>query len=384
MKSYYVDIIFVACLVTPIIIGIIKGFKAGNLINEIKSIEESISLIISLIVSINFFNRSSVFNSQFFRSISASLGDFVQNYPKFSYYLFLIICTFVLYSVFLIPFAIINSLFIKPVLYKIEDIWNKGGSFRKAVISGFFKIPNGIILACFIGIMLQGVIYFNPLDSFAKAASKAESYQYFYTHVFNPLSTSNFAKSLPDLIGDSLKVNVIKEDNSSKNTGSNSGGGLVLYNGITLSEAVKSNSQIDYTARAITTGKSSEEEKAKAIYVWVGSNIKYDYEKAEAIMSDNFGMKSGAVAAYETRKGICFDYASLYVAMARANNIKVRIVMGQGFDGKKWVSHAWNEVFLKAENRWIKVDPTFYVGGNYFNNSNFDDDHITEKVIGEW
>jgi transglutaminase-like putative cysteine protease len=72
------------------------------------------------------------------------------------------------------------------------------------------------------------------------------------------------------------------------------------------------------------------------------------------------------------------------VAMARANGLKVRIITGEGFNGVSWVSHAWNEVFIPEENKWIKVDPTFYKGGNYFNSKRFDLDHRDAKIAGEW
>ena len=207
---------------------------------------------------------------------------------------------------------------------------------------------------------------------------------YFYKNIFNPISTSNFTKTLPDLIGDSLKIDVV---NSETNVGNNKNipkGAIVLYNGITLDEGIKSNNEIDSLARSITKNKTSTKEKARVIYSWVGSNIKYDYSKAEAIMSDNYRDKSGAIEAYDTREGICFDYACLYVAMARANNLKVRIVVGQGFDGTKWVSHAWNQVYIPDEQKWINVDSTFYRGGNYFDSKRFEVDHKNAQMAGEW
>ncbi|MDD7794029.1 transglutaminase-like domain-containing protein [Clostridium sp. 'White wine YQ'] len=384
MKSYYIDILFLSCLLIPIIIGIFNGFKANNFMNEIKSIEESICLIISFFFTINFLNKSSLFNKNFFDSISPTFSEFVQNNPKLSYYIILIICTSIAYGISLIPFAIINSVIINPVVKRVESYSDGGGSIRRAIISGFFKIPYGIILACLFGMMLQGIIFLKPSDKITKVASESKSYQYFYKNIFNPISTSNFAKTLPDLIGDSLKIDVVNSEANVGNSTDIPKGGIVLYNGITLDEGIKSNSEIDSLARSITKNKTSTKEKAKVIYSWVGSNVKYDYSKAEAIMSDNYRNKSGAIEAYNTRKGICFDYACLYVAMARANNLKVRIVVGQGFDGTKWVSHAWNEVYLPEEKRWINVDPTFYVGGNYFDNKNFDSDHKKDKVIGEW
>ena len=76
--------------------------------------------------------------------------------------------------------------------------------------------------------------------------------------------------------------------------------------------------------------------------------------------------ESGAICAFEKKSGICFDKACLYVAMARAINLKVRLIGGQAFDGKKYVGHAWNQVYLNDENIWINVDTTFYDGRKLF------------------
>ncbi len=70
--------------------------------------------------------------------------------------------------------------------------------------------------------------------------------------------------------------------------------------------------------------------------------------------------------------------------MCRANNIKVRLVTGDGFNGANWVSHAWNQVYISDLNQWINVDTTFAKGGNYFNNKMFDLDHKNANIIGEW
>jgi len=159
---------------------------------------------------------------------------------------------------------------------------------------------------------------------------------------------------------------------------------FLRYNGVTLEEGVKSNDEINSTAVSIAAKYGNTYDKAKAIYKWVGSKITYDNNKATEVMNNSREVKSGAIVTFNTRKGVCFDYACLYVAMCRANNIKVRLVIGDGFNGKNWVSHAWNEVYLESENRWINVDPTFYVGGNYYDSERFVLDHKNRKLAGEW
>jgi transglutaminase-like putative cysteine protease len=151
-----------------------------------------------------------------------------------------------------------------------------------------------------------------------------------------------------------------------------------------LDQGVESNSKIDEFSRQLTENEKSTIEKSKTIYDWIGSNISYDHEKANDVLNNNFDVSSGAIPTFNTRKGICFDYSCLYVAMARANNIKVRLIIGEGFNGVSWVSHAWNQVYIPEQQRWINVDTTFYRGGNYFDSKRFDLDHRNSQVVGEW
>jgi transglutaminase/protease-like cytokinesis protein 3 len=161
---------------------------------------------------------------------------------------------------------------------------------------------------------------------------------------------------------------------------------IVIYNGVTLDEGIQSNEDIDNKAEALTQNATSDRERARILYTWVGSNIKYDDDKAEKVLYEKDIRQmpeSGAINAFESRTGICFDKACLYVAMARAINLKVRLIGGQAYDGQQYVGHAWNQVYLNDEGIWINVDSTFYDGGNYFD-SNLFENHNVEEIAGEW
>ena len=161
---------------------------------------------------------------------------------------------------------------------------------------------------------------------------------------------------------------------------------IVIYNGTTIEDGIRSNKNIDSKAIQLTQEGNTDREKAEILYEWIGSNIKYDDKKAEVVLS---GAKreempeSGAICAFNTRTGVCFDKACLYVAMARAAGLKVRLISGEAFDGEKYVGHAWNQVYLKDENNWINVDTTFYEAGNYFD-SNLFNEHKVDSIVGEW
>lgn len=160
---------------------------------------------------------------------------------------------------------------------------------------------------------------------------------------------------------------------------------IIIYNGTTIHDGIKSNDEIDTKAVQLTRGASSDREKAEILYEWIGKNIEYDNAKAEIVLSgvEKKMPKSGAICAFDTRRGICFDKACLYVAMSRAVDLKVRIISGEAFDGEKYVGHAWNQVYLEDKNIWINVDTTFYEAGNYFD-SNLFNEHKVENIAGEW
>lgn len=159
---------------------------------------------------------------------------------------------------------------------------------------------------------------------------------------------------------------------------------IVYYNGVTLEDGVKSTDQINQYAQKLTKNVNSDIDKARILYSWIGSNIEYDYDKAQRALNNEKVEDSGAIPAFKKRSGICFDYACLYVAMARAVNLKVRLLTGTAYDGEKYGPHAWNEVYINEIDSWIPLDTTFYLSGDYFNNKDFYEDHITDNIAGEW
>ena len=124
--------------------------------------------------------------------------------------------------------------------------------------------------------------------------------------------------------------------------------------------------------------------RLKKLYTWIGSNISYDDEKAELILNQGKNLESGAIAAFKDKRGICLDYACLYTAMAKAVDLKTRIVVGKVYNGEEYVSHAWNQVYLTKEERWLNLDSTFYVSGDYFDNNKFDVEYKVENIAGEF
>jgi transglutaminase/protease-like cytokinesis protein 3 len=228
--------------------------------------------------------------------------------------------------------------------------------------------------------------------------NESEAYQVLYKGAVAPVLNSNIAKKIPVLVNDSFGKSMIRiptdgdPGGSSGQTGSQTGNQLkkgntqviTYFNGVTLDEAIKSNPQIDETARNIVGNETNSNKKAALIYKWVSRNVEYDYQKAAMISKDSTGISSGSIIAFNTRKGICFDYSSLYISMCRAVGLKVRLITGLGYSGIAWGDHAWNQVYSAEEGRWINVDTTFGSNGNYFDKPDFNVDHRWAEFQGEW
>jgi transglutaminase-like putative cysteine protease len=63
-------------------------------------------------------------------------------------------------------------------------------------------------------------------------------------------------------------------------------------------------------------------------------------------------------SVFNAKKGICFDFSSLFGGVLRSQGIPTRLVMGYIPElGDGTVLHAWNEIWI--DYRWVAVDATF-------------------------
>src|SRR6266478_5643416 len=103
----------------------------------------------------------------------------------------------------------------------------------------------------------------------------------------------------------------------------------------------------------VTVGKTSQMDKARAIYDYVFSTLKYD--------KTGTGWGRGDVLyACDAKKGNCTDFHSLFIAMARSQHIPSRFEMGFSLPPDKSAGeiagyHCWAE-FFNPQNGWVPVD----------------------------
>lgn len=101
-------------------------------------------------------------------------------------------------------------------------------------------------------------------------------------------------------------------------------------------------------------GLQTDEEKLNTLRAFIRENFVYDYERASKIREFYLG---DADMCFETRKGLCQDYAVMLASMLRVQGIPTKLVIGYAEN----IYHAWNMVLIDGEYRLIDV--TAELGG---------------------
>lgn len=393
MKVNPVTLIIIISFFYPIVKGLLVGFSSYSAKRDLENIIGSVSVILAIYVGVKYIrnifiaDESSIFN-RIISYFPENVTYYLQSKPIIIYLIFIPLAIYIVYKIISTILILISNLTLYHLIDGIEKlVKNKNYIFRK-VIGAIVQIPRSICYTLVILLALNFASIFSTNSDFNKYLSDSNVYRYLCQQFVIPVTNSSVAKKLPQIIDDSVSI-VVKQNNleklpNGKINDISPGRTIVYYNGVTLDEGIKSNQQINNFAKNLVANETDTISKSKKLYDWIGKNIDYDYNKANLVLNNNFNVQSGAIPTFESRKGICFDYACLYAAMAKANNIKVRIVTGDGFNGVSWVSHAWNMVYIPETDKWINVDTTFSKGGNYFNSRIFDLDHKNAKIIGEW
>jgi len=383
-----ISLIIIVALLFPIIKGLILGFSASSIKKETEALEVDITFIVAVLLGL-YYGKSmfSKYEQGVFNIIDKlfpkSVSEFLDGKPKVTYIVLLIIFITIIYQVIMFILKIINRNILYPVLDVIGESIKNRSFFFKRFLGAILNIPKGICYAVIISVLFNIISIINVSDKFNEYVNKSKVYNIINEEVIFPVSNSSFAKELPNILDNSLSIDIVK-DGKLLPIPSFDTNEIIYFNGTTLEEGIKSNDEMDDFSIELASKYTNSLEKSKAFYNWISKNIEYDKEKANALSKDKYKVKSGAIEAYETRTGVCFDYSCLFTAFCIENNIMVRIVTGEGYSGVKWVNHAWNQVYIEEEKRWINVDTTFGKAGNYFDSESFSIDHRGDKIVGQW
>lgn len=380
MNINLVSLALCVAFIYPLIHGFFYKFSSTNSKREVSSVFGDLAFVAALFIGMNlskkiFIEHDTGFYKEIYALMPITFTNMLQSSNLLFYIIIMPLVIFLTFKLIIFIFLIIFKVTIFPLLDVIEKkIKNRNDGYRR-ILGSLFQFPRAFAYIIVLAFALNAFTILSSNTIADKYLQDSTLYKVICKQVILPATKSNIAKQLPNVLQNSFKI---------QTKGTKQANSITYYNGVTLDAGVKSNQIIDNFSKKLTTGDEGSFYKAKKIYNWVGKNIDYDTDKANAILKNDFRQESGAISAFETKKGICFDYACLYVAMCRANAIKVRLITGEGFNGVSWIGHAWNQVYIPAEKKWINVDTTFSKGGNYFNSENFNLDHRNYETAGEW
>jgi len=383
----------------PLISGLFGILTKERMRYSLSSLLDNIELAAGILFSVYitgriFFKKDGSLFNAIYDIIPEKVRDLLYGQDILTYIIVVpIILLFILLLLRLVTTPLYRH-FLLPLSDRIYDGISSSNPMARRLAGIFWMIPKALVFTLLTAFLINFSMYYLNAPVLTEWTRGSQEYQFIYRNVMYPVLNSNIAKKIPVLVNDSFRkalgdkgaqtITPEAVEAFEKLTGGNIRI-IEYFNGVTLDEAVKSNQEIDNTAGSIVGNKYDDKEKAFLLYKWISKNIEYDYEKAENIIKEPRNTTSGSIIAYETRKGICFDYSSLYVSMCRAVGLKVRLVTGTGYSGMAWGDHAWNQVYYPEEDRWINVDTTFgSSGADYFDKGDFSVDHKNAEVQGEW
>ncbi len=145
-------------------------------------------------------------------------------------------------------------------------------------------------------------------------------------------------------------------------------------------------------AKQITKYSQTDFEKAKAIFIWIASNIEYDNElRTDANLQKSIYTSEENVLknVFKRKKALCGGYAFLYKELCKQVGIESQVIHGYSkkyysTSYRKQVDHTWNAVKVngkwrlldltlarsqrKAQNPnmyWFDTDPSFFIKTHY-------------------
>ncbi|WP_312354329.1 transglutaminase-like domain-containing protein [Aminipila sp.] len=390
-----ISILMLGIFFMPLMIGLLSPISGNKIHHSLQSALNSFNVIIATVLA--FYLVRALFSgaeNSFFAPVLqliTPMKDFILRYNHdIAAY---IIALFVILAILLWFLEIITIPLYKyaivPSVKKLSSVFDSLSRRRQQLLSILWQLPKSICMLLIFSLLLNFYSTFVNNPAANEYINDSATYQLMNKAVIKPMLNTNIAKNLPVLFNDSFKKAAEDLTPANNENGENPNYWKVTvikyFNGVTLDEAIKSSPEIDAAAKKIVGSETNDIKKARLLYEWVSKNIQYDDAKAQIIVRDPSHVNSGSIVTFAEREGICFDYSCLYISMCRSVGLKVRFVTGLAYNGSAWGDHAWNQIYSSDENRWINVDTTFGNSGyNYFDNSNFAENHKYDVIQGEW
>lgn len=104
-------------------------------------------------------------------------------------------------------------------------------------------------------------------------------------------------------------------------------------------------------AQELTKSCETDSEKVQSIHEYLVQNFVYDHQKARTVEAGYLPDLSQILA---DKKGICYDFASLFAGLLRSVGVPTKLLTGYVGVGRAY--HAWNEVY--QDGTWERYDLT--------------------------
>jgi len=274
----------------------------------------------------------------------------------------------------------LNRKVLVPLSLKLGSVVAAMNRAVARIVSGLWQLPKAVWLVLVFALLFNFYTLLTSNDALNSYIRSSSAFRLIDRAAVQPIISSGAVRQIPEFIDSTVDkaVQCLSPEGRKMLI-------KVYINGVTVEDAVASSPEIDNIAIDLVDAENDRYLMAERLYRWVCVNITYDHAKAESLKTDAFAMPSGAVAAFSGMTGVCFDKACLYVAMCRAVGVRVRLITGEGFNGREWIDHSWNQIYSDRDRRWVNVDPTFGTNDkSYFNCPDFDRDHRDGEIQGEW
>ena len=323
MNFNLVDIIIVCSFILPLVVAYKRKFNIIRIKNSIEELGGYISFFLALYLSFITIKKIDIIE-RMFSIVVVEFNNIISNFnisPQVIIIFIVLALTLVIYFIVKVILKIFSFIIINPILRWLKKAESRRGKGFGKVAALIINIPKSLFYMAvialvivilgsngFLGEKMEGMTLaskaYEVINSNKYYAALNKEYEAFHDEYKDVISKN--IDSAVESNKEPKSENVVE---SNKNV-------INLYNGVTLEQGIKSNEAINKKAKELTKNAKSSREKAKRIYTWISENINYDDNKAENISEKTSEYKSGAIEAFETRKGICFDYSCLYVAMA--------------------------------------------------------------------
>ncbi len=366
----------------PVLAGFLRPFSKNRIQYSLVSMIHHLEMITAILVSVFlanllFTSGPDCFPTKLFRSVPAIWNSIVSQ-DIWAYILAVVLLLLIVKGILRLLMIPFSKHIVMPAADRLAAFTGAMRGVFQRTAGGLWQLPKSVALVLFFSLLLNFYVHFANNSSLSDYIRASCVYKVVADRILDPMLDSSLVQKIPGILNESVQKAVMSLSPNGRKQ-------LIYFNGMALDDAVRSSFDLDAAALQITGSRTDIREKAGLLYDWVSTHMAYDTQKAEKIFDDPSCLSSGAVEAFKSGKGICFDIACLYAAMCRASGISVRLVTGLGRGSTGWGSHSWNQVYDPEEDRWLNVDATFGCSGkNYFDSDEFHLDHKDAVIQGEW